>query len=203
MVFPNIVLSGVLVGQFVGALLHVHFLLNDVEVLAIFTNLCPRMRFTVVPLPDFMFIITENVNALKMGLDLAGMVTNVDPLFLLPLHYLTVLLDPELGIIITINSSHLEFTDEVAVIDIPMTPHLGSTIVDFAVVSNKMCPYVLLSKRYLATFDSAFNLKFTDIVGTCAGNGLFLNLEVSEDHLSLVVILCVGSLPLLLWHTSL
>lgn len=109
-------------------------------------------------------VLIIDVDVPKMGLDLAGVITYVYPLFLLLLHDFTVLLDLELGLIITINSSHLEFTNELAIMDIPVTPHLVSTFVDFTVVSNKMCTNVLFAEGNLVIFDGAFNRKITDFV---------------------------------------
>jgi len=148
------------------------FLLKKIHTSAVFTNLIPVVRFAVNPFVDGVVSVFENVNISKMDLDLAGVVTDVSPnILFLPVNF-TVLLKPVLGIIIVLDSSHFEFTNNVTVVDIPMTEHLGERFVNATVVTNSVCVNVLLDKRNLAVFNGAFNVEVADIIAASASNGI-------------------------------
>jgi hypothetical protein len=101
-------------------------------------------------------LIVNNKEMLKVDLELADVVTNVGPLFLFSPVELAVLANHVLRIFVILNSSHLELTDSLTVVDIPMAPHFVKFLIDLSVVHNNVT-LVGLGEVDLTVFKGALN----------------------------------------------
>ena len=200
MLEPLVGLEAPLVGLAVAAILLENHLFDHEDVLGVLANLLPVKGDAEVPLPNGVVLVVHNVEMLKVHLKLADVVTDVDPLFIFvsPVE-LTILANHVLRILVILDGSHLEFTDNFTVVDVPMAPHLSEFLIDLTIVLDHVA-FVLLLKGDSCTVNGTLNREAAAVVIAGALNGFAIDLHGFENHLTLVIFLVVVARPLASAH---